>query len=237
MIRIAAVEDEDQDYKDVESSVKNYFTTQDPQPYSLKRFESSEIFLSDYVSGNYDLIFMDIDLGETTGVNLARTLRQRGDNTAIVFLTKLSHYAINAYEVNALDYILKPISSYSFNLKMPRILHLVDIDTEQQVTVSTKSYIQRLYISDIYYIEVIKHSIIYHTKKGTFEERNTMKNIEQKFSSCNFYKCNNCYLVNLKHVTLIHDNTAVVGGDNLIISRSKKNDFINAVTNYIGGQM
>lgn len=236
MIEIAAVENDNIDAENLKNCLKEYFSTEYKTQYNLSLYEDAESFLEDY-NDQFDLIFMDIDLKEINGINAAKTIRNRNKNVAIVFLTNLSHFAMNGWEVNALDYILKPITQYTFNLRMPKIIHYMQVNNEKQITISNKTMIQRLYVSDIYYIEVLKHDLIYHTKLGTFTTRGTMKAAEAEMEQYQFFKCNNCFLVNLRYVSGIKDNTVTVGSNVLTISRTRKADFINQLTDYIGGKL
>lgn len=236
MLNIAVIEDDMKDLENLKGCMQTFFTQEYKMMYHLSHYGTAEAFLSDY-DHQFDVVFMDIDLPEINGVTAAKKLRSIDQNVAIVFLTNLSHYAMNGWEVNALDYILKPINEFSFSLKMPKILHYMEVNNEKQITITSKNMIQRFYVSEVYYIEVMKHDLIYHTKLGNFTTRGTMKECQEEMEQYQFVKCNNCFLVNLKYVQGIRDNLVTVGPDSLTISRTRKTEFINALTNYIGGQL
>ena len=82
-------------------------------------FESGEQFLKDYKM-IYDIIIFDIDMPGINGIDTARKLRETDTNVTIIFVTNIAQYAINGYEVDAVDYILKPVSYYDFSMKFHR---------------------------------------------------------------------------------------------------------------------
>ena len=172
---------------------------------------------------------------QLNGMEAAKQLRQLDRSVSIVFLTKLAQFAINGYEVNALDYILKPVNKYSFSLKMKKVLSYIKKNNTKEITIMSKNDIYHFHTTDIFYIEILSHQLVYHTQKGIFSIRGTMTEAETKLSPYNFKRCNNCYLVNLQHVTGIQGNKVLINDSFLQISRSRKKDFITAVTNYLGG--
>lgn len=88
-------------------------------------FESGESFLINYEKNKYDLIFLDIELGKENGINVARKLRVIDKETIIIFVTNVAKYATEGYEVDALDYIVKPVEKFALQLKMSRIISRV----------------------------------------------------------------------------------------------------------------
>ena len=93
---------------------------------------------------------------------------------------------------------------------------------------------KKLDISTIYYVEVQEHILIYHTKEGNITVSGTMREVEKQLEGKGFFRCNKGYLVNLAHVESFRDDTALVGGDQVQVSRAKKKPFLDAVNNYLG---
>ena len=83
-------------------------------------------------------------------------------------------------------------------------------------------------------MEVVQHLLIFHTEDGDFSTRGVLKDVESVLEENGFYKCNKCYLVNLRHVRSVHDGMALVGNDQLQVSRARKKAFAEAVADYIG---
>ena len=100
--------------------------------------------------------------------------------------------------------------------------------------VNTSEGVVRLEVSSIYYIESEGHNLIYHTLDGEIRERAKMQDAEEKFVPNGFFRSNKGYLVNLKYVEGIRDGGCVINGETLLISRARKNDFMTALTQYMG---
>jgi len=88
----------------------------------------------------------------------------------------------------------------------------------------------------ILYIESRGHTIIYHTEIGEYAERGSLKSAEEKLAQRHYYKCNNCYLVNLAHVERVNQLVVTVKGQALQISRARKKSFMEALAAYMGGE-
>ena len=87
----------------------------------------------------------------------------------------------------------------------------------------------------IQYIESDGHYLIIHSTDGVFKTYSTLKDVENKIKSKNFVRCNRCYLVNLKFLTRVEGNFAIVGKDQLLISRPQRKNFLDNVNKFISG--
>ena len=137
--------------------------------------------------------------------------------------------------MDALDYMLKPVTYPMFRIKMQKALRHIEKTGEGDITVILKGQnIVRIPLSELLYIEVQGHYLIYHTETGNYEVRGSLKETEEKLTARHFLRCNNCYLVNLRHIRSVEDNTVIVGQDRLPISRPKKKGFLDGLTEYLG---
>ena len=93
----------------------------------------------------------------------------------------------------------------------------------------------KLAVEDITFVESQGHRLIYHTASDEYTSAGTIKDAEEKLEGHNFFRSNKGYLVNLAHVNGIQDNCALVGEHKLLISRSRKAPFLEALTAYLGG--
>jgi two-component system, LytTR family, response regulator LytT len=194
-------------------------------------FEDALSFLDKYRS-EYDLVLMDIDLPMINGMAAARKLRSLDTVVTLVFITNLSQFAIEGYAVNALDYIVKPVSRYNFFSLLKKCMRLKSQKKDKMLTIHTQNGIARLNEKDIYYIETINHKIIFHTGSDNVEMWGSLRQIESMISDL-FARCNSCYLINLQFVTAVRGNMVFVGENALTISRGKKQEFIDALTNFL----
>jgi len=217
-------------------TLKSYFQRYSKENHVLfhiRTFVSAISFLNNY-KPNYDLIFMDIELPGMNGLEAAHKLRKMDDLTTLIFVTNMSQYAVKGYEVQAFDFIVKPIKYSAFAIKVTRALEAFTDRELRKLKINTQDKAICIDINKLMYIEINNHHMIFHTENHDYEVYGTLKTYEQKLSNHFFRRCNNCYLVNLRFVKSIEDNYAYVGKDKLYISRPKKTSFIRDLNNYLG---
>ena len=168
------------------------------------------------------------------GMNAAELLRKSDKNVIIVFITNLKQYAIRGYSVDALGFIVKPIEEYNFIVLMEKVTREVISRKTNELTIKTINGLQRLKVRDIYYIEIIKHKLIYHTVFGDIEAWGSLATEQEKLPSDYFSRCNICYLLNLLHVQSVDGDMVNIGGDSLKIARSRKKEFLAELARFSG---
>lgn len=233
MIKIAIVED-DKNYSDILESYVSRFSQENDVAIKVEKYPSGEQFLFSYEL-IYDLIFMDIELPGIDGMTTAGEIRKIDSEVIIIFVTNMAQYAISGYKVQAKSYILKPISYYSFSIELMDAINSIKKKNTDSILIQTEDGLKKLMMDDIYYIEVQRHQIFFHTTTGILKIRDSMKNIETLFTEKPFARCNVSFLINLAYVDGIADGAVQINGENLPISRSKRKDFITALSEYIGG--
>ena len=190
----------------------------------------------------FDLVLLDIELPDMNGMDVAGKLREKDGDVPLVFVTNMAQYAIRGYEVDADDFIVKPVSYFDFAMKMDRIMRRLRGKKESRIVASNDGVTKLIPISDIRYVEVIKHKVAYHTIDGeVFEVRSTLKKAEQQLPSDSFARCNNYCLVNLQYVysvkgynLLLSRGRGLSEYDTLAISRPRRQDFMKAFGRYLG---
>ena len=184
--------------------------------------------------GGYDLILMDIEMTFMDGMSAAEEIRRADPEVLIIFITNSPQYAIKGYAVQALDYILKPLSYYAFCQRMNHVRELLGRRQKHFLTVPCAGGVQKLDASDIYYVEICDHDLLFHTKQGEVHSTGSMRDVEQKLPPENFFRSSKAYLVNLEHVDGIQDEDAIVNGERVQISRAKRKAFLAALNHYMG---
>ena len=232
MIRIAIVEDELDMAQDLTRYVNQFFHHNNLD-VQIVHFDTALKLLDDYKYA-YDLIFMDINLPTINGMDAVKTIRKIDNSVMIIFVTSLAQYAIKGYEVNAFDFILKPINYYNFSLKMNRALPILNAKNNKTIAISNKTNFKTIEVSTIMYIEVIDHKIVIHTTKGNYDSFDTLNKYIDLLKDDSFALCNRSYLINLKYVDEVDQKYVYVGDDALIISRPRRKDFIHAFNMYLG---
>lgn len=189
-------------------------------------------FISGYSPG-FDAVFMDIRMPLVDGMEAAERLRRVDESVILIFVTNMAQLAIKGYKVNAMDFIVKPVSYFDFSLEMQKINREHDRRSSDYIWVKAGGVLRRVDFADITYIEIIMHDIYMHTVGETLNFRGSLKSLEEQLDGRSFSRCNNCYIVNLAYVTGVRDDTVVLEtGDELHMSRTRKRAFMNDFTAY-----
>ena len=234
MIRTAIVEDDPQDAQRLKSMLER-FAAESGQQFQIHCFSASEPFLHPYRP--CDLVFLDIELPGKNGMETARQLRRTDGLVTLIFVTNMAQYALHGYDVDALDFILKPLQYGSFSIKMKKAVRNIARNASTDLTLTMPNGFVRVPAGQVLYVEVQKHYLTYHTETGDYTVRQSMRVAEETLLPLHFLRCNNCYLVNLRHVTGISDNTVLVDGQPLQISRPRRAAFLKGLTDYLGGNI
>lgn len=130
MLRIAIVEDHESDAKRLTALLEAY-AQKNGKRFAITWIANANTFLDSY-QHQYELVFMDIRMPGLNGMMAAHELREMDHTVVLVFLTSLAQYAVESYEVEATDYILKPITAAALDLKLPRILNRCMVESERK---------------------------------------------------------------------------------------------------------
>ena len=233
MYKIAIVENDAHDAEQIELYIKRY-EKEAGISARVSRFEDGELFLLNYKT-HFDIVFMDIKLVGLDGLEVARKLRAIDQEIVIVFVTNMAQYAIKGYEVDACDFAVKPVTYADFYIKMRKAVRRVRRGQDDIITFKMMGSVAKISASNIYYVEVIKHDLIYHTVSGEIKSHGTMRDVEEKLKKYSFYRVHHSYLVNLAHVYAAQGDFIVVNGTEIKISRSKKLDFMEKFAKFAEG--
>jgi DNA-binding LytR/AlgR family response regulator len=232
MICIAIVEDEAAHTRKLTEYLSRY-EAESGEVFEITPFTDGDGITEAY-QNRFDIILMDIEMPFLDGMSAAREIRKRDSEVVIIFITNMSQYAIQGYEVDALDYILKPVSYFAFSRRLDKAVSRIKNRTTRYIAVTVKGGTWKLDVSRIFYAESRGHTIIYHTASGEYVSRGTMKELEDTLEGMHFFRGNNCYLINLEYVAGVVGGCAMVNGERLILSRPRKKAFLEAVARYLG---
>ncbi len=232
MIKIAIVEDEELYAKQLNEYLRQY-ERENGEAIEVTIYSDGDRIVDKYQS-QYDIILMDIEMKFMDGMSAAEEIRKIDTEVVIIFITNMTQYAIRGYAVDALDYVLKPVSYFALSQRLNRAIGRMRKRESKMIMVNMKGGIVRLNIANIYYIESQGHTLILHTILGDYETSGTMKEMEGKLLDMNFCRGNKGYLINLQHVDGISDGCAIVKDERLILSRARKKEFMEALTKYWG---
>lgn len=232
MYRIAIVEDSLEHSAQLEKHLERYHNEHGVL-FQTRVFLNGLSFIVDY-KPDYDVILMDIEMPHMSGLEVAQKLREVDEDVCLIFVTYMAKYAIEGYAVRALDFLLKPMEYTNFSMKLKRALEYRDKLQKNELILNTSNGMQRIRIDDICYVEVMNHTLVYHTLKGELTERGVIKDREELLEQYDFARCNNSFLVNLRYVQSMTTGTVVVQDHTIPIGRTKKKEFMKKLTEYMG---
>lgn len=233
MIRLAIVEDDDRQAA-LMCRYTGKYASDNQMEIVAEWFKNGLLFLEAY-RGNYDAVLLDIAMPVMNGMECAKKLRARDERVQIVFITSMAQYAIHGYEVEAAAFMVKPVQYTEFAVKMERILRRIQSRQENLYVIALKNETMVVDINDILYVEVFGHYLIFHTKNGISKVYGKLSAVEEDERFRNFIKVSPSHLVNCRHVAHVGKDTLTVAGDQLPLSRRRRNECLQKMARVIGG--
>jgi len=173
-----------------------------------------------------DLVFLDIEMPEMTGLELMKNLDKR---PIVIFCTAKEKYAVEAFELNVADYIVKPYTKARFLASVARAKEIYD-SKQQQVETSEKDYIfirsnsvlTKIVIAEIDYVQALGDYINIYSNDKRHTVHMTLKGMEDKLPAEKFYRVHRSYLINLDKIDSIEKETAYIGKHPIPIGEQNK---------------
>ena len=232
--RVVIVEDEVV-YLDVLKDMLSSYEKEKEVALNITAYRDIETFLAEYRKC-YDIVFMDIELPGMNGMDGARRLREADSSVVLIFVTNMAQFAVQGYEVNALDYILKPVTYKNFSVKLDRALGCINKNEDKYIVVNGKSGITKMNTVDIVYIEVRGHHLNFHLSGGReVDVCGVLGKLYDELKEYGYAQCNNCFLLNMKYINEIKALSVIMtDGTELQISKRKRKDFLDEFACYVG---
>ena len=237
MIKLVICEDEQAIAKQITQFVQNWASLS-AQAIHISHFESSEGFLFAYEDDkSVDVLLLDIQMGEMDGMALARKVRADNERVQIIFITGISDYVAEGYDVSAVHYLLKPVKEERFfaaldkaaaNLSKPK--RVISVDTGEGIAL--------VVVDNIMHIEALNNELEITTKEGVVSCKMPLYKLEELISDVRFAKTHRSYLVNLAHIKRVTRTEVILdNGAALPLSRRLHKDVNGALMKYVTGGM
>jgi DNA-binding LytR/AlgR family response regulator len=183
-------------------------------------YPSAEAFLLAWPDTTFDIAFLDIQMKSMTGIELAKYIRKTDANMMIVFVTSFSQYVLKGYDVNALHYLIKPLSQSKLLPILDKAYAIWRSQNNAVLLVSDGSGLVKLPLGEIYHISMLSHMASIQTAENTFEVRKTAEELSNLLP-WHFIRCHRSYIVNLLKVDCVYKKHLVMSdGKQLPISRN-----------------
>lgn len=179
-----------------------------------------------------DLIFLDIQMPEITGIDFLRTLK---DPPMVIFSTAYQNYAVEGFELNAIDYLLKPFSLERFQKAVKKADELSKLKEEhlqredEYIFIKSDQKLQKVHYNDILFIEALADYVKIHTPEKRYITLQTMKNMEEKLPDKYFKRVHRSFIVSLDKIMSIVGGSVEVSGQRIPIGKNYKESFFDAL--------
>jgi DNA-binding LytR/AlgR family response regulator len=194
---------------------------------AVEAFESLSV-------GDIDLMFLDIQMPQISGIDFLKSLK---NPPKVIFTTAFSNYALEGFELNAVDYLLKPFSLDRFNKAVQKFKEIYakndkalgEAEAADYIFVKADKKLIKLRFEDIFYVEGLKDYVMLHTPGGRIVTLQTMKSLEEKLPSANFIRVHRSYIVNLNLIELLEANSVTVNKKKIPIGKNYKDELFNVI--------
>lgn len=243
MISIAICEDE-KIYRDKLKEFLEKFLEQkkylEQRKYSVEEFENGENFLERFEKDeryreNLNIVLLDIQMDGINGMDVARKIREWNKKLQIIFITAVPDFFADGYEVKAFRYLLKPIGYEDFCGHFGKCLEEIDENKESNIVINDLNTGKTLVVptESILFVETYGRNLLVHTDKNVYRMYENMGSIEKKLDCEIFFRVHRGYIVNISRIESIKGKTAIVDGNEVMVSRDKVKELKERVMDYI----
>jgi two-component system, LytTR family, response regulator len=201
---------------------------------TLKQECSSPVEAFNYLkTEDIDLVFLDVEMPGMTGIELIKNLEKR---PIVILITAKKDYAVEAFELNVADYIIKPVNLARFTKAVARAKELYDsqnapkTDTTGRekdfIFVRSNSILTKIKINDITYVQALGDYVNIFTSDKRYTVHCTLKSMEEKLPQNKFYRLHRSYLAAINHIDNVEENTAYLEKHTLPIGEQFKKELL-----------
>ncbi len=177
-----------------------------------------------------DLIFLDVELPEMSGLDLAETLPKE---TQVIFISAQANYAVKAFEIAVTDYIQKPISYKRFLDSIQKAKKVEEtqnvMESKDHIFVKTGQHLLKISIDDIRWIEAMSDYVMIFTKDKKHLVLSSLKSIEEKLPLNKFLRSHRSYIVNVDKIVSIDDSAIVIDEKTIPLGKTYKSKFLQSI--------
>jgi DNA-binding LytR/AlgR family response regulator len=195
-----------------------------PELLLIGTYQNAKEALPPIQKQEVDLIFIDIEMPEISGLEFVKTLENA---PAIIFTTAYPQYAVEGFNLNAVDYLLKPIGLERFKQAIQKVHKEISIQSGLQPIQNKFIFLKNGYksekidIQDIIFIAGNKEYATYYTKSGrTYLKNERLKNLEKDYQPYGFIRIHKSYLINTRYIKKIFNNNVEIQGETIPIGRA-----------------
>lgn len=234
MIKIAICDDESHFVERMEKMLRVY-EEKSKQSFLIKRYEKP-LKLLGALKEEFQIYFLDLQMPNMNGLELAKAIRKTDDRSVIFFVTSYREHVFESFQYGVANYIIKPITQIQIDSEMNRVLRKLNTYEQEYLTVKNSNGYLKIYLSDIQYIETYGRNVLFHCQGGRDEIGHfKMQDLEQRLSAYSFIRCHNGYIVNVDYIEGIHElSVTLLSGDVIYTTKTRKKQLIKKLAERMG---
>ena len=226
MYRIAVCEDEKYILEELHKKVETYIK-QKQLIANVKTYMSGEDLLME--KGTHDIVLLDMMLPGLSGIEVAKQLYHK---CCIIFITFYEKYALDAFDVDAVHYLIKPVSDDRLYLALDRAIDRLKQMDHKMLTLVKAGKTRIIDIHDILYCEVFNHQVLIHTTQDNYDYSGSLDMLENELDG-GFFRCHRSYIINMRCVIGREEGVAIISsGDRILVSRRKQTEFMQKLLKF-----
>lgn len=234
MIKVAICEDSDID-RDMLGEIVGFLMDDRGIDYQVDLYRNGENLVSCYKNKPYDLIFLDIMMNEIDGIETGKLIRGMDGSVEIVYCTSSSDFAIAAYEVHAMGYLVKPYEPGRIGAVIDYFIQKHPQEEKNYIEVKSKRKSLIIPYKDIIHLESDNKVVyIYTTTQGAVKVYNKLDTLEKELKDERFLRCHQSYLVNMQYVAGLVDSDFIMIDNRMIpIRKSGRKLIVKRYEDYL----
>lgn len=234
MLWIAVCDDEVTECSKIAKRIREMLTEM-KVPCEVRQFYSGQELLQS--SESFDIIFLDIIMGGLDGMKTAQIVREKAYDKLLVFISASRDYVFDAYDVEAFQYLLKPIEDQ----KLKRVLQKAVCKTLERsqafIIISRDRQKKKIFLDTIFYFEIRGRMIDVHGTDGVFSYYGQIGALEKELKGKGFFRCHKSYLIHLKYVDVYNRQEAILdNGERIAIAKRRYEAFCGEILEYMRGK-
>ncbi|MCY0979336.1 LytTR family DNA-binding domain-containing protein [Chryseobacterium wangxinyae] len=205
------------DDNDIASTTLSHLAKQVPNLTIVNEYSNAIEAYHHLQNNHVDLIFLDIEMPEMTGIELTKALS--GKETIIIFTSSNKDYALEAFELNIADYILKPVMPARFLQAVSKAQSIlesrkdeVEVTKDEFLFVRDSNITRRLKLDDIFYAEAMGDYVKFYTREKMFAIHGTMKSAEERLPKDNFIRVHRSFIIAVDKIDTLQDGGIMING-------------------------
>lgn len=203
-------------------------------PCTIRQFYGGKELLQS--QENFDMIFLDILMGGLNGMRTAQMVREKAYDKLLVFISSSRDYVFDAYDVEAFQYLVKPIDDKKLRSVLHKAVHKTQERSQAFLIVSRDRQKKKLFLDDIYYFEIRGRMIDAHGTGGVFSYYEQIGLLEKELQGKGFFRCHKSYLVNLRYVDVYNRQEIILdNGERIVIAKRRYEAFCREILQYMRG--